>query len=694
MADDDPHVSFGGDSFCNPPPPPPSSRRRVSHIPSVHFATAMHPSATAFPSDDRHRGVATSSHHFATSIASGKSPDKSSSRIPPPTRCTSSMLTSSSMAPSSSHIVSAERFPPMSKEAASSKRSLLRSASTIDLYHRHRPPKAQDKDSDSGSSDGSTRQGSTAPTKLRFPLRKKDSPGKLTKTTSFFGAPPTTPQPSPEKADDAAHPHSSDFVTQQTLRVAKLLGEKEQMELEYSDLMWKYTQLEGELQRERGLRADGQKDLEAIVATLTQQLEAQTAAAQSWEAKFIDAMTASNSNAITMAEFEEKEGEITRLWQCVDSMSAQVEGIATLTSARSTTQDCTVAYMNNLLEGKTMEIDALRSSLYDTVTLCFLHELAQGHDTRVLHTFMASLGSDMAAFEWIKARFCSKIIDDGPFSKLENCVGTIVVHAGSSHVLAGIVDEDAGDGFVLPALDFSVVKTASPVETCLECVEQADGVHTIALGGYLSRRRSLMEASTRKSMFSIVFDDLDVRPAQYKMVAVVKPLLSRKDKAKLSTMLLQEFGVAALMLPTTAEMVLRNCGLTTGIVVDIGVDATYVVPIYDSTIMTHAVVQLFVGGHHVVEHTAALFRASSPPFAALAPDMQMQLASAIVQSKAHVAYDATKEGGGDHTSHPPVSFEIQKDMASWALAADMQLYLGPEVLFQPSLHLQGSYEIK
>ncbi|RHY65326.1 hypothetical protein DYB28_009380 [Aphanomyces astaci] len=526
------------------------------------------------------------------------------------------------MAPSSSHIVSAERFPPMSKEAASSKRSLLRSASTIDLYHRHRPPKAQDKDSDSGSSDGSTRQGSTAPTKLRFPLRKKDSPGKLTKTTSFFGAPPTTPQPSPEKADDASHPHSSDFVTQQTIRVAKLLSEKEQMELEYSDLMWKYTQLEGELQRERGLWADGQKDLEAIVATLTQQLEAQTAAAQSWEAKFIDAMTASNSNAITMAEFEEKEGEITRLWQCVDSMSAQVEGIATLTSARSTTQDCTVAYMNNLLEGKTMEIDALRSSLYDTVTLCFLHELAQGHDTRVLHTFMASLGSDIAAFEWIKARFCSKIIDDGPFSKLENCVGTIVVHAGSSHVLAGIVDEDAGDGFVLPALDFSVVKTASP------------GVHTIALGGYLSRRRSLMEASTRKSMFSIVFDDLDVRPAQYKvkgksalpfchegytcvqMVAVVKPLLSRKDKAKLSTMLLQEFGVAALMLPTTAEMVLRNCGLTTGIVVDIGVDAT----------------------------------------------------------------------------HPPVSFEIQKDLASWALAADTQLYLGPEVLFQPSLHLQGLHD--
>ncbi|KAF0744206.1 hypothetical protein AaE_008491, partial [Aphanomyces astaci] len=277
-----------------------------------------------------------------------------------------------------------------------------------------------------------------------------------------------------------------------------------------------------------------------------------------------------------------------------------------------------------------------------------------------------------------------------------------------SHVLAGIVDEDACDGFVLPALDFSVVKAASPVETCLECVEQANGVHTIALGGYLSRRRSLMEASTRKSMFSIVFDDLDVRPAQYKvkgksalpfchegytcvqMVAVVKPLLSRKDKAKLSTMLLQEFGVAALMLPTTAEMVLRNCGLTTGIVVDIGVDATYVVPIYDSTIMTHAVVQLLVGGHHVVEHTAALFRASSPPFAALAPDMQMQLASAIVQSKAHVAYDATKDGGGDHTSHPPVSFEIQKDLASWALAADTQLYLGPEVLFQPSLHLQGS----
>ncbi|RHY21028.1 hypothetical protein DYB32_009914 [Aphanomyces invadans] len=457
---------------------------------------------------------------FAT-VGTGKTVDKAQSRIPSPTR---------RKAPAPLHMDS----PPKLTDAVATsiRRPLLRSASTIDVFQRKSPPKFHDKESDSGSSDGGSRRAtmttaSSPSSKLRFPLRKKDSPGKVAKSPSSIGAPPTPQQTSPEKADNSTSQNASDTVIQLTSRVTALLGEIEQMELENSDLMWKCTQIEGKLHHEQQLRASAEKGHEATVATLTQQLHAQTAAAQMWQAKFVEAVNASTSNAITMAEFEEKEAEIARLWQCVDTMAGQVEGIATLSTARATTQDCTVEYMHRLLEGKSLEVDTLRNALYDTVTLCFLHELAQGHDSRVLHTFMASLGSDGAAFEWLKARFCSKIIDDGPFSKLENCVGTIVVQAGTSHVLAGIVDDDMDAGLILPALDFSVV-------------------------------------------------------------AVVKPLWSLKDKSKLTSMLLQDFGVAALMLTTTAEMALRNAGLTTGVVVDIGVDGTFVVPIYDSTIVTTA----------------------------------------------------------------------------------------------------------
>ncbi|ETW09130.1 hypothetical protein H310_01572 [Aphanomyces invadans] len=681
MADNS-SATGGIDSFGNPPPTPPPLRRNTSCIALPQYATVMPVPAAGLRFDTMIDSA--SPTQFAT-VGTGKTVDKAQSRIPSPTR---------RKAPAPLHMDS----PPKLTDAVATsiRRPLLRSASTIDVFQRKSPPKFHDKESDSGSSDGGSRRAtmttaSSPSSKLRFPLRKKDSPGKVAKSPSSIGAPPTPQQTSPEKADNSTSQNASDTVIQLTSRVTALLGEIEQMELENSDLMWKCTQIEGKLHHEQQLRASAEKDHEAAVATLTQQLHAQTAAAQMWQAKFVEAVNASTSNAITMAEFEEKEAEIARLWQCVDTMAGQVEGIATLSTARATTQDCTVEYMHRLLEGKSLEVDTLRNALYDTVTLCFLHELAQGHDSRVLHTFMASLGSDGAAFEWLKARFCSKIIDDGPFSKLENCVGTIVVQAGTSHVLAGIVDDDMDAGLILPALDFSVVKTASSIECCLECVQQSNGVHTIALGGYLTRRRSLVEASTRKSLFSIVFDALNVRPAKYKVVAVVKPLWSLKDKSKLTSMLLQDFGVAALMLTTTAEMALRNAGLTTGVVVDIGVDGTFVVPIYDSTIMTHAVVQVHVGGRHVLEHTAALFRVSSPQFAALAPDMQMQLVLAILQSKGHVGYGPAKPGGGQHDEHPPIAFEIQKEVgASWILAADTELFLGPEVLFHPSLHLHGS----
>ncbi|CAK4674297.1 hypothetical protein LEN26_007721 [Aphanomyces euteiches] len=576
------------------------------------------------------------------------------------------------------------------------KRTLVRSMSTLSLAHSGGRPSSprsccsHDTGSDT-SSDGSRvgTKAAVSPTasKLRFPLRKKEaSPPKTPTTKSFVAA---TPRSSPEKDQMETAAPSLD-VRRLSQRVEELVGEKDQVQLEYDDLIWKYKQTEMELQSERAARTAERAQHEVREAELRRQIESLQMSAQEWEAKHIQAASGSCSHAITMAEFEEKEAEIARLWNCVDSMAQQLTGIAELAGARVATQDCTMEYMKSLLDGKTQEIETMRGALYDTVTLCFLHELAQSHDHQLLTTFMAGLGSDTAAFEWIKERFCAKIIDDGRFSKLENCIGTVAIHAGTSRIMAGIVQEDS-DGLLLPALDvtMSMAKdtVAEPRVDSLVCVQGANGSQDIYLEPQRSRRQSCVERSTRKSVLSMVFDELNIAPRKYKVAFVHKPLLPKREKARLTDTLLQDFGVAAVILASTAEMVLKAAGLTSGLVVDIGVDTTCIVPIFEQNIVPHAVVQLNLGGTHIVDHLASLLRTSSAPFAGLPQDLQNQIALNILQTKAHVEYDP---GKGSRETHSPATFQIKTEPIAWQLVADKELYLGPEILFQFGTSTQGS----
>ncbi|KAF0711799.1 Aste57867_5057 [Aphanomyces stellatus] len=625
---------------------------------------------------------------------------------------------------------------PTSASSAKQRSPLVRSHSNMDALAFQRKPSTPAKApslhamSDGNTSDGGSESSrlsgnddrtaptptSPPPSKLRYPLRKKESlppppvvpsspaSKRLGKTTSFslpkgkhlFATTntPNTPHPSPDKATDVRQTRMKEVDGESALmlgqRLEQLLDEKEQVELDHSDLLWKNTQVQVELQQERQARADDRAATAAVVAQLKDDVERQTHVATEWEAKYREMAANYNAHAITMAEFEEKESEVRRLWDTVDAMAGQLEAIATLSGARAETQTCAVDVMQTVVETKSRELETLRGALYETVTLCFLHELAQGHDQRVLHTFLGSLGSDAAAFAWIQDRFCNKIIDEGPFSKLQNSVGTIAIHPGASQIQAGIVppDGDEGAGLVLPTLQFSMCKKALLAQgESFECVEQANGVHAISLGDWKSRRRSLIEHTNMKSMFTSVFEQLGVCPTKYKVVVVHKPLLTPRDKAALTAMLLQDFGVAALLLTSTAHMVLHMAGLKTGIVVDVGADTTYIVPVYDDRIVQHAVVQLNVGGKMIVDHLVALFRASTPPFAALSADLQTQLALAILQTKAHVAYDYDKSCLD--LTEPPLAFEIKKDKSAWLLHARVELFQGPEMLFQPALFPHG-----
>lgn len=66
---------------------------------------------------------------------------------------------------------------------------------------------------------------------------------------------------------------------------------------------------------------------------------------------------------------------------------------------------------------------------------------------------------------------------------------------------------------------------------------------------------------------------------------MTKPTVSPQDDMKILNILLQQCRVAAVLLTTSAEMVLRAAKMQTGLVIDIGHDATYIVPILNNEIV-------------------------------------------------------------------------------------------------------------
>ena len=111
------------------------------------------------------------------------------------------------------------------------------------------------------------------------------------------------------------------------------------------------------------------------------------------------------------------------------------------------------------------------------------------------------------------------------------------------------------------------------------------------------------------------------------------PLARAKHRELLALSLVGSFAVDGFCLSTTAQMMLKGSGRTTGLVVVVTADATVVVPILEDLVLDHAMRELAVGERTVVDTLLAMIKSNQmngPGLEALPTAKQYEIAKNLL----------------------------------------------------------------
>ncbi|OQR94420.1 hypothetical protein ACHHYP_01320 [Achlya hypogyna] len=207
----------------------------------------------------------------------------------------------------------------------------------------------------------------------------------------------------------------------------------------------------------------------------------------------------------------------------------------------------------------------------------------------------------------------------------------------------------------------------------------------------------------------------------YNVIVTHKPQLPKHERERLVEVLFEKCGAKGALLATDALMSLRARGKSTGLVVDVGADASYVVPIYEDMILDHAVVVVPMGGEALVQFMVSmLLSQDSDEYHKIPSRLQTKIGRALLESKGMVAKDfdamAEKHGRFERTSvqvlptqsqpvwhkavavktaHPlHVSYCTQLPAGpTLELHCDVERFVAPELLWQPKLNPDNACDV-
>jgi hypothetical protein len=139
----------------------------------------------------------------------------------------------------------------------------------------------------------------------------------------------------------------------------------------------------------------------------------------------------------------------------------------------------------------------------------------------------------------------------------------------------------------------------------------------------------------------LFFDQLHVRPNERSVLLIEPPLNPRANRERLAQLLFETFHVPALYVALGAELVLFRTGRATGVVVDSGEVATYIVPISEGFAIPHAIRRVDVAGRDVNRQLEQLLRkARRTPLPARLLGDQAALGDVVRDIKQRHAYVA------------------------------------------------------
>ena len=96
-------------------------------------------------------------------------------------------------------------------------------------------------------------------------------------------------------------------------------------------------------------------------------------------------------------------------------------------------------------------------------------------------------------------------------------------------------------------------------------------------------------------------NELRVDPAEHRVLLTEAPNNPKANRAKMTTIMFESFGVAGLYVAIQAVLSLYANGRTTGLVVDSGDGVTHTVPVFEGFSIPHAVKKNFIAGRVITD---------------------------------------------------------------------------------------------
>ncbi|KDO20714.1 hypothetical protein SPRG_13925 [Saprolegnia parasitica CBS 223.65] len=211
--------------------------------------------------------------------------------------------------------------------------------------------------------------------------------------------------------------------------------------------------------------------------------------------------------------------------------------------------------------------------------------------------------------------------------------------------------------------------------------------------------------------------------SSYNVIVTHKPQLAKASRESLADVLFEKCAVKGALLATDALMSLRARGKSTGLVLDVGADATYIVPIYEDMILDHAVVVTSMGGDALVNFMVSmLLSQESDEYHKIPLRLQQKIARAMLETKGMVAKDfeamAEKHGRFErahvqvlptesqpvwqkavphkntaaHPLHAVYAYRLPSG-STLELQCDVERFIAPELLWQPKLNPDNAGEM-
>ncbi|MFX0061217.1 MAG: actin, cytoplasmic 2 [Candidatus Hermodarchaeota archaeon] len=114
---------------------------------------------------------------------------------------------------------------------------------------------------------------------------------------------------------------------------------------------------------------------------------------------------------------------------------------------------------------------------------------------------------------------------------------------------------------------------------------------------------------TMEKIWHYVFHaELQINPSEHPILFTEVPLNPPHNREKMAEILFETFNVPAMAVISTAVLSLRSLGKVTGLVVDLGGGGVKIVPIYENSVITHAIARMDISGRAITEYLCRLLR--------------------------------------------------------------------------------------